>query len=104
MVWLVEKKVFHYILDLGYEGAAIPIRVKFEFEVREGAIIPQSLKFTHLYNRKAILNRYPNVKSELLEQNIHKMVKLRIHEYLIQNGYLNEESGNNEIVQDPNNR
>ena len=98
MVWLVEKKIFHYILDLGYEGVAIPIRVKFEFEVQEGAIVPQSLSLEHLYNRKAILNRYPNVKAEHLEQDIHKMVKLRIHEYLIQNGYLNEESDTNETV------
>lgn len=98
MVWLVEKKVFHYILDLGFEGLAIPIRAKFEFEVRQGAYIPQSLSFEHVFNRKAVLNRYPNVKIEKFEEDISNLVKLRIHEYLIASGYLNELPGTKEIV------
>ena len=93
MVWLVEKKVFYHIFDLGYESARIPIRVKFEFEVREGAFVPESLSFEHLYNREALLKRYPNLKPERLDRDIHKTVKLRIREYVTNNGYLSEDSG-----------
>ena len=47
MVWLLEKQIFHHILDLGYEGVAIPIRVKFEFEVQDGRFVPDSLQYEH---------------------------------------------------------
>ena len=88
MVWLLEKKVFHHILDLGYEGVAIPIRVKFEFEVLEGQLVPDSLKYDPLYNRDALLNRYPNLDAGSLEKNIVKTVEDQIHAYLERNGYL----------------
>ena len=70
--------------------------MKFEFEVREGAMVPHSLSFEHLYNLQAILSRYPKVEVDHLEQNIYKMVTSRIDEYLIQNGYRNEESDKDE--------
>ena len=60
MVWLVEKKIFHHQFDLGFEGVAIPIRVKFEFEVRDGALVPDSLSKNVLYNQSALEKRYPN--------------------------------------------
>ena len=90
MVWLVEKKIFYHYLDLGYEGVAIPIRVKFEFDVREGAFVHESLRFEQLYNRQALLNRYPRLKSERLEQDICETVKMGIREYLVENGYLKD--------------
>ena len=43
MVWLVEKKVVYHLLDLGFKRIEIPIRVKFEFEVKEGVFVPDSL-------------------------------------------------------------
>ena len=98
MVWMVEKKVFYHIFELGYESATIPIRVKFEFEIREGAFVPESLSFEHLYNKKVILRRYPNLKSEHLDRDIHETVKLRIREYLTQNRYLREDSGTDKIL------
>lgn len=50
MVWLAEKKVFHYILDMGFERLEIPVRVKFEFEVKEGVLIEETLSKKILYN------------------------------------------------------
>jgi hypothetical protein len=50
MVWLVEKKIFRHILDVGFERVEIPIRVKFEFEAVEGAIVPDTLTKEILYN------------------------------------------------------
>ena len=92
-MWLVEKKVFHHILDLGYEGVAIPIRVKFEFEVRNGKFVPDSLKYEPLYNRDALLNRYPNADASRLDKDIVKTVKKKINAYMLHHGYLEIPSG-----------
>ena len=92
MVWVVEKKVFYHILDLGFESVGIPIRVKFEFEAREGVIVTDSLTFEHLFNTNALLKRYPNLKSERLEQDIYETVKLQIRKYLLDNEYLKEDN------------
>ena len=91
MVWLLEKKIFHHILDLGYEGVAIPIRVKFEFEVRSGQLVPDSLQYEHLYNKDALLNRYQNLDAVGLDKSIVKTVEKEIHAYLELNGYLKTE-------------
>ena len=91
-MWLLEKKIFHHILDLGYEGVAIPLRVKFEFEIREGKFVPDSLNFEPLYNQDALLNHYPNINAERLAVDIDKTVRAEIHCYLVDNGYLEEET------------
>jgi hypothetical protein len=52
MVWVVEKKVFYHILDMGFESVGIPIRVKFEFEVKDGSFVPNSLTSESLYNQQ----------------------------------------------------
>jgi hypothetical protein len=92
MVWLTEKKVFYHILDLGFESAGIPIRVKFEFEVRDGVYVSQSLRFSRLYNPQVLRNRYPNLQTERLKHDIDETVKQRIRSYLIENGYLGQDS------------
>jgi hypothetical protein len=38
-VWLVEKKIVRHVLDMGFEHVEIPVRVKFEFEVKEGVFV-----------------------------------------------------------------
>ena len=40
MVWMVEKKIVHHVLDMGFEQVEIPVRVNFEFEVMEVAACP----------------------------------------------------------------
>lgn len=92
-MWLLEKKIFHHFLDLGYEGVAIPIRVKFEFEIREGKFVPDSLNFELLYNQDALLNRYPNIDIDRLAQDIDQTVRQEIRFYLTDNGYLEEKTG-----------
>lgn len=98
MVWVVEKKVFYHILDLGFESVGIPIRVKFEFEVRDGAIVLDSLTFEHLFNKNALLKRYPDLNSERLELDIYETVKLQIRKYLLNNEYLKEDNSPEDAV------
>ena len=90
MVWVVEKKVFYHILDLGFESVGIPIRVKFEFEVKDGSFVPDSLTSEYLFNQPAVAKRYPSVKIDTLEQEIQKTVLQEIEKYLKFSGYVKE--------------
>ena len=92
MVWLVDKKVFYHMIDLGFESINIPIRVKFEFEVKEGSLVPDSMAIDMLYNKQILERRYPQLKSELLDRSIHRTVKKRIHNYLLDCGYISEDT------------
>jgi len=90
MVWLVEKKVFYHFLDLGFESVKIPIRVEFEFEIKEAALVPDSITKNILYNRPALERRYPNLDVVSLQKSIEKKVDSEIHKYLRACGYVNE--------------
>jgi hypothetical protein len=92
MVWLVEKKVFRYILDIGFERIEIPVRVKFEFEVVEGFFVPDTLTKEILYNQDAIKKRYHKIKLSSLDSAIEEMVEDEIMEYLRQCGLLQDKS------------
>jgi len=88
MVWVVEKKVFYHILDMGFESVGIPVRVKFEFEIKEGTFVPESLSFESLYNQQAVVRHYPGVKIESLQKEIQKTVQREIRKYLQDCGYV----------------
>jgi hypothetical protein len=91
MVWIAEKKVFHYFLDLGFERVDIPIRVKFEFKLTEGRLDPDSLSREILYNRAALHKRYPDLDGLKLEQSILEEVEKNILAYFRDCGFLKEE-------------
>jgi ribosomal protein L32E len=88
MVWLVEKKVVHHMFVLGFERVKIPVRVKFEFEVKAGAFVPDSLSTYTVYNRKALERRYPKLNLALLESSVSKTVKNEIMTHLRECGFL----------------
>jgi hypothetical protein len=92
MVWVVEKKIVHHILDMDYEQVEIPVRVKFEFEVMEGILVPNTLSKETLYNRTAIEKRYPKVKLDSPDRAIERTVENEIMEYLRQCGLLQAKS------------
>ena len=90
MVWIVEKKVVHHMFGLGFERVKIPVRVKFEFEVKEGAFLPESLSIQTVYNRTALEKRYPNLNLASLENSIDNTVRKEITAYLRDCGFLEE--------------
>jgi hypothetical protein len=92
MVWVVEKQIMHYELDMGFERVDIPVRVKFEFEVREGAFVPGTLTKKILYNKNAIEKQYPKIELSSLDRGIGEMVEDEIMEYLRQCGLLPDKS------------
>jgi len=92
MVWVVEKKIVHHILDMGFERVEILVRVKFEFEVIEGVLVPNTLSKETLYNQNAVAKRFPKVRLPLLDREIEKTVEDEIMEYLRQCGLLRDKS------------
>ena len=90
MVWLVEKKVVRHLLDLGFERVKIPIRVKFEFEVKEGSFVPDSLSTHTLYNIKVLEARYPRLNVASLDSSISKTVKKEIFRHIKECGFLSK--------------
>ena len=92
MVWVLEKKIFYHILDLGFESVGIPVRVKFEFDVKEGAFVTDSLSFESLYNQQAIVKRFPGVKLASLDKEIKKTVRRKIQNYLKNDGFISNKS------------
>ena len=72
MIWMAEKKVFQLVFDLGFESVKIPVRVKFEFEVKEGDLVPDSLTKTILYNKQLLGRRYPNLDQASFQRSIEK--------------------------------
>ena len=88
MVWVVEKKIFYHILDMGFESVGIPIRVKFEFDVQDGRFLPDSLSVELLYNQQAVARRYPSVKMDVLEKEVQSTIQREIHNYLQNCGYI----------------
>lgn len=92
MVWLVEKKVFYHHLNLGFERVKIPVRVKFECEVRDGALVRGSISKSILYNKKLLEKRYPFLVQETLERAIAEKVDKEIHNYLKGCGFVREEN------------
>jgi hypothetical protein len=95
-MWLVEKKIFYHLLDMGFERVKIPVRVKFEFEVKEGSLVSDSLSFETLFNRQALEKRYPRARLELLASEVERTVRRNIFGYLNDCGYLRvDESSEN---------
>ena len=73
---------------MGFERVRIPIRVKFEFEVKDGSLVSDSLSFETMFNRQALEKRYPMAKLKLLADEVENTVKRDIFGYLNDCGYL----------------
>ena len=88
MVWIVDKKIFYHRIDFGFEGVQIPIRVKFEFDVRAGKYVPDTLSFQTLYNLKPLQARYTELDAQALEKDIDQTVTIGIDRYMQDFGFV----------------
>jgi len=91
MIRVLEKKIFYHTLDLGFEQIRIPVRVKFGFEIQNGAVIPDSLSKEMLYNLSLLEKYFPNLDKNRLEKNIEKTINSCIYKYLRASGYLKQD-------------
>lgn len=88
---MVEKKVFHHVLDLGFERVRIPVRTKFEFNLHNRALVADSLSYQLLYNRRVLEKRYPQLKMKDLDLQIQKTVRRKVYMYLKDCGYIDRD-------------
>jgi hypothetical protein len=91
MIWVVEKKVFQVVFDLGFESVKIPVRVKLEFEVKEGNLVPDSLTKGMLYNKLLLERRYPNLDQASFHRSIERKVESEIQKYFQEHGFIEED-------------
>lgn len=88
MVWVIDKKVVRHLLEAGSQLAEIPVRVKMEFELVDGTLVPDTLKLESLYNKDLVCKRFPNIEGAWLDEEIDKTVEHAIDEHLRMQGYL----------------
>jgi len=65
--------------------------VKFEFEVKEGNLVPDSLTKTMLYNKQLLERRYPNLDQASFQRSIERKVDNEIQKHLQEHGFIAEE-------------
>lgn len=91
MVWVAETQVVQHVLEYGSEHVRIPVRVKLEFEVSDGMLVPDTLSFEMLYNRLLLEKRYPGLDVGRLESAIAQTAHEAILKHLRQSRYPREE-------------
>jgi hypothetical protein len=69
-------------MDVGFKRVKIPVRVKFEYGLKGGAFVPDSLSTHTLYNKKALDKRYPPLNLASLDISIDKTVNKEIFKHL----------------------
>jgi hypothetical protein len=91
MIWVVEKKVFELVFDLGFESVKIPVRVKLEFEVKEGNLVPDTLTKSVLYNKLLLERRYPDLDQTSFQRSIERKLECEIQKYFQEHGFIEKE-------------
>jgi len=94
MIWMVEKKVFHLDYNFGFESVRIPVRVKFEFGVKEGALVHDSLTKSMLYNKELLEKRYPELDQTSLQRSIERKVDDELQQHLRACGLIKNKPNN----------
>ena len=92
MVWVAEDKIVHHVLEHGAERVRVPIRVKFEFELKDGAFVPDTLSVDILYNREFLERHYPRLDFARLQLAIAATVNGEIRNHLQESGFLSSAS------------
>ena len=92
MIWMVGKKVFHLDYNFGFESVRIPVRVKFEFGVKNGILVHDSFTRSILYNKQLLEKRYPEFDQTSLHKSIEKKVDNELQQHLHICGFLKQET------------
>lgn len=91
MLWVVDRKVVKHTVRVGATLVEVPIRVRFEFGLREERFVSGTLSHTFLYNRPELLRRFPRLDAAWLEAEIERAVERALVEYLKFRGYASGE-------------
>ena len=87
MLWVVDKKVIRHTINAGTALVEVPIRIRFEYCLRDERFVEGTLKRDFLYNRPELLRRFPRLQERALDAEIEGTVDRTIVEHLMFAGY-----------------
>lgn len=87
MIWIVDKKVVPHLIQARGQLAELPVRVKFEYAVEDGALVDGSLSLDTLYNRGSVTREFPELDDERLEQDVQETAERAVDEHLAMCGF-----------------
>ena len=87
MLWVVDKKVIKHVIETGSALVEVPVRIRFEFGLTEERFISGSMKRTFVYNRQALVKRFPRPDSDELDAEMEDVVDRSLREHLKFGGY-----------------
>lgn len=87
MLWVVDKKVIRHTIDAGTALVEVPIRIRFEYCLRDERFVEGSVKRDFLYNRPELLRRFARLEPRVLDADIERVVDRTIVEHLKFAGY-----------------
>jgi hypothetical protein len=87
LIWIVDKKVVPHLIQRDGQLAEVPVRVKFEYAVEDGAVIDGSLSHEQLYNKGAVCRHFPELDDGELDDAVQATVERAIDEHLALAGF-----------------
>ena len=87
MLWVVDKKVVRHTIDVGAGLVEVPIRIRFEYCLREERFVDGTLTRDFLYNRPELLRRFPELQPGVVDADIERAVNRTMVEHLKFSGY-----------------
>lgn len=87
MLWVVDKKVIRHTIDVGTALVEVPIRIRFEYCLRDETFVEGTVKRDFLYNRPELLRRFTRLEPGVLDADIEDAVDRTIVEHLKFAGY-----------------
>lgn len=87
MLWVVDKKVIRHTIDVGTALVEVPIRIRFEYCLRDERFVEGTVKRDFLYNRPELLRRFTRLEPAVLDADIEGIVDRTIVEHLKFAGY-----------------
>ena len=87
MLWVVDKKVIKHVIDAGSAMIEVPVRIRFEYCLSEECFVSGSMKRTFVYNRRALVRRFPQLDVKEIDAEMEEVVDRALCEHLKFAGY-----------------
>lgn len=87
MLWVVDKKVIKHVVEAGAALVEVPVRIRFEFGLAEERFVSGSMKRSFVYNRRALVRRFPQLDDATLDAEMEDIVDRALCEHLKFAGY-----------------
>ena len=87
MIWVVDKKVVRHIVEADGKLLEIPVRVKFEYAIDDGALVADTFSIETLFNSAFVHTRLPTIDMDSLANEVEATARREVLEDLAFRGY-----------------